>query len=66
MTILFNSSPQRVENNVISKKLYVESGIARDSYLYGIEFDQVSSRRLLVNDDCVQFITAARREQCYQ
>ena len=67
MTVLFNSSPQRVENNVISKKLYlIQSGLGPDSYLYGIEFSRVSSSRLPVNDDVVQFIPAARRKQCYQ
>jgi hypothetical protein len=48
------------------KSFIVQSGLGPDSYLYGIGFSRVSSTRLPVNDDFVQFITAARRKQCYQ
>ena len=113
--ILLNLSPQCVENNVTSKKLYctiwsrswfvfvryrvlsgiiwqvtrqwgccsihhrsasktmlsvksfiVQSGLGPNSYLYGIGFSRVSCSRLPVNGDLFQFITAARRKQCYQ
>ena len=56
---VFNSSPQRVENDLIN--LFVQSGLGRDLYLYCIGFSQVSSSRLPVNDDVFQVITAARR-----
>ena len=53
MTILFNSSPQRVE--LSAKSFIVQSGRGGDSYLYGIGFSRVSSSRLPVNDDLFQF-----------
>ena len=64
MTMFFNSSPQRAENDL--SNVFVQSGLGRDLYLYGIGFYQVPSSRLPVNDDVFQFITAARRKQCYQ
>ena len=42
--------------------LFIQSGLGRDSYLYGIG----SSSRLPANDYCFQFIAAARRKQYYQ
>ena len=46
--------------------LFTQSGLGRESYLYGTGFSQVSSRRLPINDDIFQFITAARRKRCCQ
>ena len=63
MTMLVNSSPRRAENDL--SNVFVQSGLGRDSYLYGIGFYQVSSSRLPITDDMFQFISAARRTQCY-
>jgi hypothetical protein len=46
--------------------VFVQSGVGCDSCLYGIGFYQVSSSRLPVKDDMLQFITVARRKRCYQ
>ena len=58
MTMFVNSSPRRTENDL--SNVFVQSGFGRDSYLHGIGFSRVSSSRLPVNDDVVQFFTAAR------
>ena len=41
MTMLFNSSLQRVKNNIIDKSFIVQSGIGPDSHLNGIGFSRV-------------------------
>ena len=60
---IFNSSPHR-KRCCRYEALFVQSGVGRDSYLYGIGFSQVSSSKLPVNDAVFQFITAARRKRC--
>ena len=44
----------------------VQSGFCCDSRCDGFGVSQLSSSRFPVNDDVFQFITAARRKQCYQ
>ena len=53
--MLVNSSTRRTENDL--SNVFVQSGLGRDSYLYGIGFSRVSSSRLPVNDDTAQLGT---------
>ena len=57
--MLVNSSPRRAENDL--SNVFVQSGLCRDSYLYGIGFSRVSSSRLPANDDTAQLVTIEQK-----
>ena len=58
--MLVNSLPRRAEDDL--SNVFVQSGLGRDSYLYGIGFSRVSSSRLPVNDDTAQLVTIEQKD----